>query len=473
MTRPVFHALFHSLASLGYIPFALASVLVASSTPFVNLPPVGIILLAFVPPLTLFPILCFSYRNLEKFDVISLTVQRARVYIMLAGSGLCFLVGAHLIMVHMLANNHNTVYHRMPWAAPVALQLTANNPGTTLASTALSTSSTKKQSGLSTMSPSIADANTEPRPALQGDQANFNTWVPSYLPGVILNIQNNDPQAQPAVDKQNGKQGATVTHNSKRDKMDVILLKSMIPTYLLAPQEGLIKSIPQVDPHLANLSEQHMALANAVPTTDMNEVPETAYMPDSTTLAQQIQSAKESTSYLANEIRLPSQHPQLATAPSLPATLPLSSLEENPHEIDGKTEATKAGSVDPNLVFFNSRDLSPGYNLPGIHLMLFVAAHAFLIFLLATLFLGVLIMTEFVLDREDDDLVQIKWLYWGRVVGIATATIVSAVHGSLLSSYVLLDGQSDWIAKAAVGTIVFYWMSMTWLMNHITGPLPY
>ncbi|KAF9350293.1 hypothetical protein BGX34_001309 [Mortierella sp. NVP85] len=79
----------------------------------------------------------------------------------------------------------------------------------------------------------------------------------------------------------------------------------------------------------------------------------------------------------------------------------------------------------------------------------------------------------YVLDREDEDLVNLKYHYWGRVIGIVTATIVSATHGSVLSGYVLLDGHSDWIAKAVVGTICTYWITMTWAMNRVAGPLPY
>ena len=118
MTHSVENGCFHSLASLGYIPFALTSVLMASSTPFLSISPIGIILLAFVPPLTLFPLLCLSYRRLGRFDAISLTVQRARIYIMVAGSGLCVLVAAHLIMVHVVGNSHNTTYNRMTLPYP-------------------------------------------------------------------------------------------------------------------------------------------------------------------------------------------------------------------------------------------------------------------------------------------------------------------------------------------------------------------
>ncbi|KAF8937595.1 hypothetical protein BGZ47_008945 [Haplosporangium gracile] len=137
--------------------------------------------------------------------------------------------------------------------------------------------------------------------------------------------------------------------------------------------------------------------------------------------------------------------------------------------------ATNNPATDPLVAIFahHDRNRTLGYNLMGIHWLLYLLAQTLLVFLLITLFLGVLILTEFVLDREDDNLVQIQYLYWGRVVGIASATVVSAVHGSLLSGYVLLEEHTDWIAKAAVGAIVVYWVGMIWIMNRMTGPLPY
>ncbi|KAG9070268.1 hypothetical protein KI688_009605 [Linnemannia hyalina] len=132
-------------------------------------------------------------------------------------------------------------------------------------------------------------------------------------------------------------------------------------------------------------------------------------------------------------------------------------------------------ATDPFSTIFVHRDPNRtlGYNLMGLHWILYLVAQGLVIFLLVTLFLGVLILTEFVLDREDEDLVQIQYLYWSRVVGIVSATIVSAVHGSLLSGYVMLEEHTDWIAKAAVGAIVVYWVGMAWIMNRMTGPLPY
>ncbi|KAG0278479.1 hypothetical protein BGZ95_003896 [Linnemannia exigua] len=140
------------------------------------------------------------------------------------------------------------------------------------------------------------------------------------------------------------------------------------------------------------------------------------------------------------------------------------------------TAETETENPDPPSAIVHIESLSyprPGYSLAGVHLLLFLLAQTALLILLAILFLGVLIMTEFVLDREDEDVVKARWYFWGRVLGVLTATVVSAVHGSLLSAYVLLDGQSDCIAKAVVATILFYWIAMIALMNRTTGPLPY
>ncbi|KAG0086221.1 hypothetical protein BGZ93_008001 [Podila epicladia] len=478
MTRPVLHALFHSMASLGYIPFALTSVLIASSTPFVTIPPVGIILLAFVPPLTLFPILCFSYRYLERFAVISLTVQRARIYIMLAGSGLCFLVGAHLIMIHMVANNQNSAYNRMAFTLPETnIARTTNGAATTqLTTTELSSSSTKKSPDITIVALPKDDDPSTPK----GEQTNFNALIPSYLSDFLVNVQTNDniePQPSSVEQEQNsGVQSALV----KRDDLsNVPFAKSLIPTYLLNTESATPGVQPMLNPHLE--TQEEVLRVGPLQTYSVGEVKASdatsassesiiIYTVDSSPSPEGSVPAYDQFSVpgsIQEELQSSSQ-PQLNTAPALPVVLPLSSLESQE-----KNENAHAKDSESGPIFIHSKDVPAGYNLAGVHLMLFIAANGFLIFLLATLFLGVLIMTEFVLDREDDDLVQLKWLYWGRVIGIATATVVSAVHGSFLSGYVLLDGQSDWIAKATVGTIFVYWVSMTWLMNRITGPLPY
>lgn len=478
MTRPVLHALFHSMASLGYIPFALTSVLIASSTPFVTIPPVGIILLAFVPPLTLFPILCFSYRYLERFAVISLTVQRARIYIMLAGSGLCFLVGAHLIMIHMVANNQNSAYNRMAFTLPETNKAHITNDAATtlLTTTELSSSSTKKSPEVTI----VALPKDEDSSILKGEQTNFNSWIPSYLSSFLLNIQTNDNiEPQPSLIRQEQNSGLPPPLAKRDDLSNVPFAKSLIPTYLLNTGSDTPGDQPMLNPHLETQEDVlHVEPLQTYPAGEV-KAPDTTsassesiiiYTVDISPSLESSVPAHDQSSVpgsIQEELQPSSPQPQLNTAPALPVVLP-SSLESQEQNASAQAKDLESGPI-----FTHSKDVPAGYNLAGVHLMLFIAANGFLIFLLTTLFLGVLIMTEFVLDREDDDLVQLKWLYWGRVIGIATATVVSAVHGSFLSGYVLLDGQSDWIAKATVGTIFVYWVSMTWLMNRITGPLPY
>jgi uncharacterized integral membrane protein len=162
-------------------------------------------------------------------------------------------------------------------------------------------------------------------------------------------------------------------------------------------------------------------------------------------------------------ISLVLMHRPLAGAPPTPP---------QPDEANILFRNTLSSSTTPSTSTSNNF-IIPGFNLAGMYWTLFIASQLFLVFLLVTLFLGVLILTEFVLDREDEDYAQLQYLYWGRVFGIAVATIVSAIHGSLLTGYVIIDGHSDWIAKAAVGAICIYWVSMTWIMNKMTGPLPY
>ncbi|KAF9137746.1 hypothetical protein BG015_002625 [Linnemannia schmuckeri] len=161
------------------------------------------------------------------------------------------------------------------------------------------------------------------------------------------------------------------------------------------------------------------------------------------------------------------------TTSATTATTTTAATMTTPEKPETERESENTDSHSP-LVHLDSRNYpSSGYNLAGIHLLLFLLAQTVLLVLLTTLYLGVLITTEFVLEREDEDVVKARWYFWGRALGITTATIISAVHGSFLCAYVLLDGQSDCIAKAIVGTILFYWIGMIALMNRTTGPLPY
>ncbi|KAF9430971.1 hypothetical protein BGZ94_001315 [Podila epigama] len=422
---------------------------------------------------------------------------------MLAGSGLCFLVGAHLIMVHMLANNHNSAYNRLAYAPPASIVTSTRSspnlsPSTIVASTGLSSSLTQKPDDTlvspqgSTDKDTMQSATTQVKSTGQvetgagagagtgtsqkEDQTNFNAWIPSYLSGYLVNIQNN------ARIDQHPNQQATAQKTPVFEKRQEVppLFKSLLPTHLLNPPTGMTETPGEsfTGPHLEIVVEQDVASQQAASSVNVGALA-------TSDLASSQELSPQSTK-VTQDLHIPPQQPQLNSAPVvmpvIVSLLPQDQEESKKGVKEATNAAKKAGaakavkgssSEKEDTIFVHSWSAAPGYNLAGLHLMLFIAANAFLVFLLATLFLGVLILTEFVLDREDDDLVQIKYLYWGRVIGIATATIVSAVHGSLLSGYVLLDGHSDWIAKAAVASIFFYWVSMTWLMGKITGPLPY
>lgn len=381
MTHPAVNGCFHSLASLGYIPFALTSVLMASSTPFLSISPVGIILLAFVPPLTLFPLLCLSYRRLERFDAISLTVQRARIYIMVAGSGLCVLVAAHLIMVHVVGHSYNTTYDRM----------------------------------------------TLPYPPSRIQVRELATWTADSSKNTASNSGSRTGIASTA---------RTLDVSPK----DMLVLDQSIKA--TAETDKVFQIIPYTTA---------ITTTSTYVDTQLDQIQEGASKVTSTSRTAPIAAA--TTEVLA------------ATAPTATTTAPTPT--------EPKTESESTDSLSP-LVHLESRNYpSPGYNLESVHLLLFLGAQTALLVLLTTLFLGVLIMTEFVLDREDEDVAKARWYFWGRVLGVITATVVSAIHGSFLSAYVLLDGQSDCIAKAVIGTILFYWIGMIALMNRTMGPLPY
>ncbi|KAG0037909.1 hypothetical protein BGZ82_001552 [Podila clonocystis] len=382
-------------------------------------------------------------------------------------------------MIHMVANNQNSAYNRMAFTLPDTTEVHPTNDAATtlLTSTELGSSSTKKTPEIL-----IAVLPNDDDPSIpKGEQTNFNAWISSYLSGYLVNSQTNDNlKPQPSSVGQEQSSGVQPPLVKRDDLSNVPFAKSLIPTYLLNTGSAKPGDQPILNPHLQThedalrvepLQTYSAGEVKAPDTTSASSESITIDTVDISLSPENSMSAHDPSSmprFIQEELQPPSPQPQLNTAPALPVVLPLSSLE--PQE---KNASAQAKDSESGPIFIHSRDVPAGYNLVGVHLMLFIAANGFLIFLLTTLFLGVLIITEFVLDREDDDLVQLKWLYWGRVIGIATATIVSAVHGSFLSGYVLLDGQSDWIAKAAVGTILVYWVSMTWLMNRITGPLPY
>lgn len=309
---------------------------------------------------------------------------------MVAGSGLCVLVAAHLIMVHVVGNSHNTTYNRMtlPYPPP-RMQVRA----------------------LATWT---ADSNN--------NNNNTTTNNSSSRAGIA------SPTATPHV-----------------SPMDMLALDQSIK--VTVETDKVFQSI-SFTATITTISTTTNHLEPVSSDTQLDQIQAGASDATNTTTTASIAAAATGVS--------------ATTAPTATTTAPTA-----------KTEGESTDSHSP-LVHLESRNYpSPGYNLAGIHLLPFLVAQTALLVLLTILFLGVLIMTEFVLDREDEDVAKARWYFWGRVLGVITATVVSAVHGSFLSAYVLMDGQSDCIAKAVVGTILFYWIGMIALMNRTTGPLPY
>ncbi|KAK3844715.1 MAG: hypothetical protein J3R72DRAFT_437867 [Linnemannia gamsii] len=584
--KPLLHAFFHSIVSLGYIPFALSSVLLSSSSPFVSIHPIAIILIAFTPPLLIFPLLCFSYRFLERFECISLTVQRARTYVMVAGSGLCLLMGMHLVMIYGVGNGHNTAYNRMVYGAPPTRAVAGGGSGGGGPSAAefkrmaqLIPLSSSSSSSLPSSLPSGVVLNSqlvEPSQVLpqeQGQEQDNTAAAPTTnkaeVPPTISTLDDLDStltQAQagggvgeeiqlplsiissffmslPDSDQGSNTAGAAsssfimdpvkamltnmervaaatgvtgepaaVVEEMMRDAnsvasgmrgmdaaADVGMRKRAVPLAAAPGGEGVVFKSP-VPIHLYP-SASASALDVSKDSIDSIEQQQ-PQLP-------QLQDKRDSVVGGQTALKVDGQEedtplsPQTDPVAHLPSTLPFAIPQLDPFSIllmgapeqqqhqGGEVQQEKpllywskpspyyppADNNNPSSssVLFDHQDPNRtlGYNLITVHWLLYLTAQSILIFLLVTLFLGVLILTEFVLDREDEDLVQIQYLYWSRVVGIAFATIVSAVHGSLLSGYVLLEEHTDWIAKASVGAIVIYWCGMTWIMNRVTGPLPY
>ncbi|KAF9324380.1 hypothetical protein BGZ91_002985 [Linnemannia elongata] len=522
MTRkPLLHAFFHSIASLGYIPFALTSVLLSSSTPFVSnsIPPIVIILIAFIPPLLTFPLLCFSYRYLERFECISLTVQRARTYVMLAGSGLCMLVAAHLVMVYATANESNSSYNRMvhegvaPSRAmvPVSAKAQLTPPAAlvldspTVETSRVAQQQQKQESGQDQALTETNNAQVPPPTAAVAslEDLDFSSFFMSF-PTSELEPELSSYLGESAVDGSEIFVAVSQREQSDNKKANVVLpmanggvaVKSLVPMHLYpdAPKSAFKVSPPGPKDQQPQGQELEQDKRDSVVAgqTSLNvgggeeEQDKDALINSETapSALPPLQFAMPSLDPISNTLmgagalghqnqnnRQQQQGPEApllpwsSPPPNFPSSIAASASEASTNPTSTVPFSTIVAHRDPNRTL--------GYNLMGIHWIIYLFAQGILIFLLVTLFLGVLILTEFVLDREDDDLVQIQYLYWSRVVGIASATIVSAVHGSLLSGYVLLEEHTDWIAKAAVGAIVVYWVGMTWIMNRMTGPLPY
>ncbi|KAG0353378.1 hypothetical protein BGZ54_002273 [Gamsiella multidivaricata] len=316
-------------------------------------------------------------------------------------------------------------------------------------------------------------------------------WPLSFLSGYWINVPVQEVQG---IQEQESIGEDSVPLMQDLEPVDRPLFKTLVPTHLLNPstpvtlrpsgtgeepqpqqqERDMVSS--QKQQQLFFIVEQPVAVSSdeiqvvdthaslPIPTTD----PPTIGLQSFTPVPSEPQNFPKSTgpTNAAAAIRF---HAPVTVSPEPPLHLP---DDNSTSRISG---ASTAGHVDDgdDPFFRRSQDRSPGYNLAGLHWLIYLAFQGILTFLLIMLFLGVLILTEYVLDREDEDLENLTALFWARVIGIASATIASAAHGSLLSGYVLLDGTSDWIAKATVGMICGYWGSMVWIMNCVAGPLPY
>jgi len=393
---------------------------------------------------------------------------------MLAGSGLCFLVAAHLMMIHLVNNEHNSTYNRMSHdptlvASPTILELMITTPFSADASVPI---------------PSVM-----PMPVLSSPSL---IYVPIQGPEshAFENKEQELDQGQEEEEKEVGLRWKEKRNQKRDSRVDHSPWpKIQIPTPLLVDLQRE-RDVPsslqqQQQPFMASDGATAVMVANtpnpqsAVVIGD--DVPTDHSVSESPVDALS-SSSSSSLNHLAQIQSDPSPGEAFTTLDPEPAqhTIPAS------HDEDASSSeriAREQAFLHPSSPSFNSITTtttsssslsgSSYYTLTSLHWMVYAAAQCFLVSLLVMMFLGVLILMEYVLDREDEDLVNLKYHYWGRVIGIVTATIVSAIHGSVLSGYVLLDGHSDWIAKAVVGTICVYWITMTWAMNRVAGPLPY
>ncbi|CAO3567678.1 unnamed protein product [Mortierella alpina] len=424
-----------------------------------------------------------------QLQAISLSIQRARIYIMLAGSGLCLLVAAHLMMVHLVGNMQNSLYH--PMAPPPSISAPnlppALNPVATTAaetqvppSTSSSASSSSAQMDQRDKTPKITPALM--RSLLFPDFLEKALEIIDYLSEASTDQESigTSPEHKPAS---GGTPASTLRRRGAIEGRP--LFKTLVPTHLMHPTQPPKLTAADGEAKTEQQRERDLSLQQSFAA----EPVEVVFLPLSPP-----PSSKESVPIMDIPISEPMDASEMSTIapvqPKRPLLLPLPPLDPisilllpsppsspSPVSPPGPSQdETLPVQSEPSRVeslFYNTRRMSPGYNLAGLHWVLFVAAQGCLILLLLLLFLGVLIMTEYVLDREDEDLVRLKYHYWARILGIATATVLSALHGSFISGYVLLDGVSDWIAKATVAAICGYWLSMTWVMNRVTGPLPY
>ncbi|KAF9083313.1 hypothetical protein BGX29_003241, partial [Mortierella sp. GBA35] len=527
--KPLLHAFFHSVVSLGYIPFALTSVLLSSSSPYVSISSIVIILIAFIPPLLIFPLLCFSYRFLERFECISLTIQRARTYVMLAGSGLCMLVAAHLMIVHVVGNGHNSTYNRMVDGMPpsalvptgmgmlgsveATVQLvphtveplqqqqgpeTVDIQGPVLSDVVVAADQTQQEcqggiiSSLFLAGPASergGEAYMDPLEVIAAELERIEVERINAAtdPTAVAELESEEVcDTAPATteDQRPIPADELIITTIKRKRSEEIVettsavdeapVKSPVPMHLYPSATGsaLEVSSDSIE-QLPKEQEQDVLLGQQQPQDKRNSVSgqtslQVGDQEEGVNVNQGEEKKEHEDSILSPPFLQPpsldplsiilmgatgqdqQQQQPSSSDSSAPEILPRSKPSPNLPKAIGTAAAASSSVADKNSYFDhpnNNRTL--GYNLLGVHWLLYLTAQSILIFLLITFFLGVIILIEFVLDREDEDLCQNQYLYWSRVVGIATATVVSAVHGSLLSGYVLLEEHTDWTAKAA------------------------
>ncbi|KAK3814192.1 MAG: hypothetical protein J3Q66DRAFT_402767 [Benniella sp.] len=438
---------------------------------------------------------------------------------MLAGSGLCFLVAAHLMMIHLVNNEHNSTYNRMLHdptlvASPAILEVMTTTTTTT---------------SFSADASAAIPSSFMPVPVLSSPLSLLiNVPIQELESHAFENKEQELDQDQEEEEEEEKEKAVGLRwkekRNQKRDRRvdHSPWPKIHIPTHLLMkpsdPPPALDKATPDLEldprPHgevgpwvdlqrehdipsshqqqqpfmasdgatvvmVANTpnSQPNVLIGDDVSTNhSVSESPVDAPSSSSSSFnhLDQIQSDPSPGEAFTTLDPEPAQHPVPASYDEDASSSERIAREQAfLHPSSPSSNSITTTTTTTTTTSSSSLSGSSYYTLTSLHWMVYAASQCFLVSLLVMMFLGVLILMEYVLDREDEDLVNLKYHYWGRVVGIVTATIVSAIHGSVLSGYVLLDGHSDWIAKAVVGTICTYWITMTWAMHRVAGPLPY
>ncbi|KAF9158195.1 hypothetical protein DFQ26_007883, partial [Actinomortierella ambigua] len=441
-----------------------------------------------------------------KFTSISLTIQRAKTYIVISGCGLCLLVGVQLVLVHLVATPRNSRFntlihtHVPPTLAQDHPSFLSNNvqqgkpqhqqqqqhPQHVLPSNGWAIPGTGSADATPIQSAHLIESLTSSID--HNDDAEHGSAYPSSADDDTLRTLFHkstgtsprplssdmaiiDPRRlrrrQLQVGPETGMEIVENTEESSNDDSKTrqaskpIPAMAPIPIYLLPETSGDATEDALKSPQPPSLSTDDLGGPMVVPSMPADPL-EKVVSTTSVGLEGENNHPHDSAEPTKDD---PPQRP--SSHNPYPHSLP-------PWENDLLTQLESSSSSHGSSG--TNRQPSTGfYTVPGFLTVLFVASQAALIGLLTMLFLGVLILTEFVLDREDEDPDARRrcFLYWARGVGIAVATVASAVHGSMLSTYVLLDGQSDWISKAVIASIGFYWFAMIVLMRRVSAPPPW